>query len=168
MITLMAPLSLTYALGTATGQTLTGLHKLVRMAHAHAEDKMHYRHIHDPLFVTFADAACVNRRDLRSHCGRICTATEASLLRGQHHSIRSVGAAMFAHESLEARAVQKQSCYQEKIEYVKSLMHETHMRHREFASNWRASVRNTRSIAGCFDSHLRRCQVLRVGSAQRD
>ena len=65
---MMAPLSLIDASGTPTGQTLTGVNKLFRMAHGHAEDKLHYR-LKQCFFVAFPDAARANRRDLTSQFG---------------------------------------------------------------------------------------------------
>ena len=82
MVPLMAPLSLIDASEKATGKTLHDLNTLVRMAHANAEDKLHFRKLDDPIFLTFADAAWANRRDMTSQCGYLVVATERSILTG--------------------------------------------------------------------------------------
>ena len=82
MICLMAPLPLVDASGEATGRTLSELNTLVRLAHTAAEDKLWYRPLSEVSFVTYADAAWANRRDLTSQCGYICVATEKEILNG--------------------------------------------------------------------------------------
>ena len=83
MIQLLAPLSLIDTSKTATGQNLKDLNRLVRQAHCEAaSDKIHDPVIFDPVFVSFADAAWANRKDLGSQCGYLCIRTERSLLDG--------------------------------------------------------------------------------------
>ena len=41
---------------------------------------MHYPAIEQPIFVTYADAAWANRKDLGSQCGFLCLGTDAKLL----------------------------------------------------------------------------------------
>ena len=82
MIALMAPLSLIDASVHATGETLTELNSLVRLAHTLAEDKLQYRTLKKPMFFTFCDAAWANRRHLTSQCGFSCAATEENLMDG--------------------------------------------------------------------------------------
>ena len=53
MIALMAPLSLIDASGHAIGKTLTELNSLVRLAYTLAEDKLQYRTLKKPMFVTY-------------------------------------------------------------------------------------------------------------------
>ena len=82
MIQLLAPLSLIDTSKTATGQCLKDLNRLVRQAHCEASDKLHFPMIFDPVFVSFADAAWANRKDVGSQCGYLCIGTERSLLDG--------------------------------------------------------------------------------------
>ena len=82
MIQLLAPLSLIDTSKTATGKSLKALNRLVRQAYCEASDKLQYRVISDPVFVSFADASWANRKDFGSQCGYLCAGTEGSLLDG--------------------------------------------------------------------------------------
>ena len=54
----------------------------MRQAHCEATDKLHYPVFSDPVFVSFADASCANRKDFGSQCGYLCVGSERSLLDG--------------------------------------------------------------------------------------
>ena len=82
MIQLLAPSSVIDTSKTATGQSLKDLNRLVRQAHCEASEKLHCAVISDPVFVSFADASCANRKDFGSQCGYLCVGTERSLLDG--------------------------------------------------------------------------------------
>ena len=74
---------------TKVAQNLSKLRKTVvknafmlRLAQTLAEDKLHNRTMKKPMFVTFCDAAWLNRRDLTSQCGFLCAATGENLVDG--------------------------------------------------------------------------------------
>ena len=83
MVQLLAPLSLVDTSARATGESLRELNSLVRTAHAEASGCLHYPVIENPIFVTYADAAWANRKDLGSQCGFLCVGTDAKLLEGK-------------------------------------------------------------------------------------
>ena len=108
VITLQAAVSLIVASATATGDTLTELNTLVRMAQSHAEDKLHYRHVqssflsplqmqHESIDVTWNISADTCAQPRKNH---FCEHT-------QHRPIRSVGEAKFVHKSHGVREVQR-------------------------------------------------------------
>ena len=82
MIALMAPLSLVDANEQATSKMLTELNSLVRLAPTLAEDKLQYKTLKKPMFVTFCDAAWANRRRVTNQCGVLCAANEENLMDG--------------------------------------------------------------------------------------
>ena len=80
MIQLSAPLTLIDTSKTATRQSLKDVNRLVRQAHCEASDKLHYRAISDPVFVSFVDVSWANRKDFGSQCGYLCVGSERALL----------------------------------------------------------------------------------------
>ena len=86
-----------------------------------------------PTFVTFADAAWANRRDLTSQCGFLCVATEADMIDGKAapcnpiawHSKQCPRVARSSGSAETQGAAQAQ----EEMEYVRLLWHELDRSH---------------------------------------
>eukprot|EP00969_Alexandrium_andersonii_P351003 15434484-Alexandrium_andersonii.AAC.1 len=72
MVKLLAPLSSADTSQRVTGESLRELSTLVWTAHAEASDCLRHPFIEQPTFVTYADAAWANRKDLGSQCGFLC------------------------------------------------------------------------------------------------
>eukprot|EP00975_Prorocentrum_lima_P054105 11346312-Prorocentrum_lima.AAC.1 len=66
----------------ATGESLKEANHLTRQAQAEAADQLNYPLLADPIFLTYADAARIDRRDLGSQCGYLVIGTERGLLDG--------------------------------------------------------------------------------------
>ena len=83
MIQALSSLSLLDTSMEATGESLRELNHLIRRAHAEAADKLQYPVLVDPVFLTYADAAWANRKDMGSQCGYLVVGTERALLQGR-------------------------------------------------------------------------------------
>lgn len=113
------------------------------MVHAYAEDQLHYRSLLKPAFVTFADAAWANRRDLTSQCGYLCVATETDMIEGKAAPCNPIAwhskqCPRIARSSGSAET-QAATQAQEEMDYIRLLWHEIDQGHVDL-KNRRADI----------------------------